>query len=125
MHKLTHFRLCPLSRSIRLVLAELGIEFEAIEEKPWEWRKEFLALNPAGELPVLELNNGALLCGAYSIVEYLAETVTQHPRDGREVPLLPGDAEDRAEVRRLVDWFHGKFNREVSAPFNFAEIVDR
>ena len=28
--------------------------------------------------------------------------------------LLPGNREDRAEVRRLIDWYHGKFDREVT-----------
>ena len=32
MHKLTHFRLCPFSRAIRLALAELGLEAELVEE---------------------------------------------------------------------------------------------
>ena len=27
---------------------------------------------------------------------------------------FPASPEDRAEIRRLVDWFHGKFNREVT-----------
>ena len=29
-------------------------------------------------------------------------------------PLLPGDRTQRAETRRLIDWFNGKFNREVT-----------
>lgn len=113
MHTLIHYRLCPASRAIRIVLAELAIEVELAEEKPWEWRQEFLALNPSGELPVLELDTGVLLCGAYAISEYLAEEFPQHPVDGRTVPLFPGTSEERAEVRRLVDWFHRKLNREV------------
>ncbi len=28
--------------------------------------------------------------------------------------LIPGNREDRAEVRRLIDWYHGKFDREVT-----------
>ena len=32
---------------------EFGEELALIEEKPWARRKEFLALNPAGSLPVL------------------------------------------------------------------------
>ena len=113
MHTLTHYRLCPASRAIRIVLADLGIETDLVEEKPWEWRPEFLAINPSGELPVLELDDGVLLCGAYAISEYLAEEFTQHPVDGLTVPLFPGTSEERAEVRRLVDWFHRKLNREV------------
>ena len=114
MHKLTQFRMCPRSRSIRLALGELAIEMELIEERPWEWRPAFLAINPAGELPVLELDGNLLLSGAYSISEYIAEEVKLHPGDGGAVPLFPGNREDRAEVRRLVDWFHGKMDNEVT-----------
>ena len=114
MHILTHYRLCPFSRSIRLILGELGIAVELREEQPWG--KELMQLNPAGELPVLQLDGGPILCGAYAISEYIGEEITRHPADGRAVPLFPGNRQERAEVRRLVDWFHGKFNREVSAP---------
>jgi len=113
MNTLIHYRLCPASRAIRIVLAELGVEAELAEEKPWEWRQEFLALNPSGELPVLQFGNGVLVCGAYAISEYLAEEYPEHPIDGRAVPLFPGNSEERAEVRRLVDWFYRKLNREV------------
>lgn len=114
MHRLTHFRLCPHSRSIRLLLAELALDFDLADERPWEYRPELLAMNPAGELPVLALEGGPVLCGAYAISEYVAEEVRQHPRDARPSPVFPGSRTERAEVRRLVDWFHGKLNREVT-----------
>jgi glutathione S-transferase len=114
MPKLTHYRLCPFSRSIRLALTELGIEVDLVEERLWEWRPEFLALNPSGELPVLEFEGGPLLCGAYAISEYIAEEANRHAADHRAIALFPGNGEERAEVRRLVDWFHGKFDREVT-----------
>ena len=115
MLKLTHFRLCPLSRSIRLALAECDQAFDLEEERAWEWRAGFLALNPSGELPVLEIQGEAVLCGAYSIIEYLGEA---NDADGlqerRRLRLFPGSREDRAEVRRLVGWFQHKFFGEVS-----------
>lgn len=114
MHKLSHFRLCPLSRSIRIVLSELDVPFELVELEPWQLSAEFLSLNPAGDLPVLQISNGPILCGSYAISEYIAEEMKRHPRDGLTVPLLPGSREDRAEVRRLIDWFQGKYHREVS-----------
>ncbi|MCB1521367.1 MAG: glutathione S-transferase family protein [Hyphomicrobiaceae bacterium] len=114
MHTLTHFRLCPHSRSIRLLLGEIALDVSLSEERPWEYRPEFLALNPAGDLPVLVIDRGPALCGAYSISEYIAEELRLHPTAGRPPPLFPGNREERAEVRRLVDWFHGKFAREVS-----------
>ncbi len=124
MQKLVHFRLCPFARSIRLALAELKVEVTLEEEKPWEWREAFLALNPSGELPVLCPEGSAPVCGAYAISEYLADT--QAAPAGNTLPrLFPGPAERRAECRRLVDWFHGKWNREVTRPLLDEKIYSR
>jgi glutathione S-transferase len=110
MATLLHYPLCPFSRSVRLALAECGIEAELAEERPWEWRAEFLALNPAGSLPVLISDSDGPVSGAYAISEYLGETVAS----GGGFQPFPGDAAARAEVRRLVDWFHRKFHDEVT-----------
>lgn len=125
MHKLTHYRLCPHSRSVRLVLAELGIEVQLAEERPWEWRNAFLALNPAGELPVLELAGGPILCGAYATLEYLAEERRWSSQQGRGLVLLPGNTEDRAEVRRLADWFGRKLDREATREALIEKVYSR
>ncbi len=129
MHKLWHFRLCPLSRSIRLALAEAGIAFTLVEERPWEWRPEFLAINPAGELPVLELADGPVLSGCYAISEFIAEEMSlqpgERPSTVRPFPLFPGNREDRAEVRRIVDWFHGKMHRDVTREMLHEKVYAR
>jgi glutathione S-transferase len=122
MQILTHFRLCPKSRSIRIALAEIGVETELAEERPWEWRPAFLALNPAGELPVLTLEAGLVLCGSYSISEYFASLLDDREKEGRPAPLFPGRLEQRAEQRRLVDWFHGKLDREVTRELLFERV---
>lgn len=122
---LTHFRLCPLSRSIRLALAEYDFPFEMVEEHAWEYRPQFLAMNPAGELPVLQIEGGPVLCGAYVIAEFIAEDVAHHPVDDRSILLLPGSREDRAEVRRLVDWSHRKLDREVTRELMREKIISR
>ncbi|MEZ5853302.1 MAG: glutathione S-transferase family protein [Hyphomicrobiaceae bacterium] len=114
MARLTHFKLCAFSRSVRLALDELDIEVELVEELPWAWRPAFLALNPAGDLPVLELGDGLVLSGAYAISEYMGEMVRRSPPDERPLDLFPGTDEDRAEVRRLVDWFHRKLDAECT-----------
>lgn len=114
MHKLTHFRLCPHSRSIRLALAELAMDFGLAEERPWEWRAEFLALNPSGDLPVLEMEGGPTLAGAYAISEFLGETQDRGHDGSTGVFLFPGGAEGRGEVRRVVDWCHRKLDSEVT-----------
>lgn len=114
MSKLLHYPLCPLSRSIRLALAECGVAFELHEERPWEWRPDFIRLNPAGSVPVFVTEDDFPVCGAYAISEYFQDTELEES-DQHSFQLFPGDPEERAEVRRLTDWFHRKFNDEVTA----------
>lgn len=116
MLTLIHFPLCPFSRTVRLALGECGLEPALAEERPWDRRKEFLALNPAGNLPVLIDDDDTVVCGSGPILEYLAET--------REVALMPADPRERAEVRRLVAWFEVKFNEEVTRNL-VVEKIDR
>lgn len=110
MLTLHHHPFSAASRFVRLVAAEYGLSLDLVVEKPWERRREFLMLNPAGTLPVLVENDGPAICGASVIMEYLDETRGYAMGDRR---LMPNHAETRAEVRRLVDWFLGKFDTEV------------
>jgi glutathione S-transferase len=105
MRVLYHWLLSPASRKVRVVLAEKNLDFTMKAEKPWERRPEFLALNPAGEVPVL-IDSDNVLAGTDAIVEYLDEVY-------REKILIGINPLDRAEVRRLVAWFDVKMNREV------------
>ena len=89
MANLLHHPLCAFSRSIRLALAECGVEVELNEEKPWEWRPEFLALNPAGTLPVLLSDDEGPIAGSYAISEWLSDTLDLRPIQGFQP--FPGD----------------------------------
>ena len=109
MAKLYHHPLDPHSRFVRLILAEHGIEPELIEERVFERRQDFLVLNPAGTVPVLVEETGAIVPGAGPIAEYLEET---HGVAGRR--LMPEAPVDRIEVRRLVEWFNVKCTNEVT-----------
>ncbi|MEM9148235.1 MAG: glutathione S-transferase family protein [Pseudomonadota bacterium] len=106
MHRLYHLPLSPFCRKIRLALGEKKLDVELIEERPWDRRLDFLRINPAGKVPVLITEDGRTVSGSGPIFEYLEESV---PEPG----LLPPDPYDRAEVRRLIDWFDDKFYREV------------
>jgi glutathione S-transferase len=111
MITLYHHPFCPHSRFIRLVLAEFGVEPALVEERPWERRREFLLLNPAGSTPVLSEPGLPDVPGANIIAEYLDETrgaALGHRR------LMPEDPFGRIETRRLMDWFNHKFFAEVS-----------
>lgn len=126
MDTLTHFKLCPFSRSIRIAMAELELDVALVDERPWEGRPQFLALNPAGELPILKLDGGPMLCGAYAISEYLGALGSVNFDDDRpDLALFPGDPNAQAEVRRLVDWFHRKFDREVTRELLHEKVYAR
>ena len=113
MVQLFHHPFCPHSRYIRLVLSEHGIDPQLIEEKVWERRKEFLALNPAGTTPVLVQEAVLPVPGAALIAEFIDET---HGAKLYRHRLLPPEQDRRIEVRRLAAWFNEKFYSEVSGP---------
>jgi glutathione S-transferase len=107
MRTLFHLWLSPACRTVRIVLGEKGLDCELRTEDVWRRRPEFIALNPAGEVPVLVDDDETVVAGAEVICEYLEETVA-------EPTLIPGNAAERAEVRRLAAWFSRKFNAEVT-----------
>lgn len=122
MAVLYHHPFCPYSRFARLVLAEMGIEADLIEEKVWERREGFLALNPAGTTPVLVEDDGLAVPGSTVMAEWLDETRGSALGERR---LLPEDTERRVEVRRLTAWFAEKFADEVSVPLVHEKIYKR
>lgn len=111
MATLHHYPLCPHSRFVRLVCAEMGVALDFVEERPWERREAFLALDPAGQTPVLVTEDGLIAPGAGTIVEYLDEAFGEEAGENR---LMPRDLAARIEVRRLLAWFSGKFHDEVT-----------
>ena len=102
---LVHSNLLPQCRKIRVLMAEKKMLFVLKEENPWALSKDILKINPAGELPIF-IFDGNILAGNYAITEFLEETYSQNK-------LIVGNNKERAEVRRLTDWFDNKFNREV------------
>lgn len=121
MAELYHFPLCPFSRRIRLALVEIGYDAELVEERPWDRRHDFLAINPAGSVPVLVENSGRAVVGVQALGEYLDELSSA--KQGRR--LIPGRLHERAEVRRLVEWFDTKFNAEVTWPIVHEKVDKR
>ena len=76
---LFHHPFCPHSRFVRLVLNEYGVATRLIEERIWERRRDFLAINPAGTTPVLVEEGLPPVPGAGIIAEYLDETLRRRP----------------------------------------------
>lgn len=107
---LHHFAFDPASRAARLALGEVRLGFTEMAVKPWEPDSPIHALTPSGLPPVLELTyNGRplILRGLAAILGFADDTAAG--------ALLPGDAADRAEARRLVSWFERPFNDDVNA----------
>jgi glutathione S-transferase len=115
---------CPYCARVRIVLAEKGVEFEAIEidldDRPaWIYEK-----NSTGRVPVVE-EDGWTLPESAVIMEYLDE---RHP----EPPLLAADPADRA-LARLRIFRHDAFTKpyyalrrgENGADTLFAEQLER
>ena len=123
MLRLYHHPLDAASRSVRLVLGEYGLGSELIEERVWDRRADFLIMNPAGSLPVLrDGGSGPAVCGLTPVLEFLDET-SGVGMDARR--LMPDDPLERSEVRRLVDWFGPKFEREVTSHVVGEKLVKR
>ena len=121
MATLHHYTFCPHSRFIRLSFGEMGMQPRTAEERPWEREERFLLLNPSGATPIL-VENEVAVPGANLIAEYLDET-RGLALDARR--LLPANMAGRIEVRRLTEWFNGKFFDEVSGHLVNEKIVKR
>ncbi len=107
MRTLYHQPLNPFCRKVRILLAEKNLGFTIVEEPIEARREDFLRLNPAGEVPVLIDENGAVIPDSVAICEYLEECYAG-------VALLGATPVARAETRRLAQWFDDKFAREVT-----------
>jgi glutathione S-transferase len=88
---------------VRLLLARLGLRYERVELDilAGETRTpEYLARNPNGRIPLLELEDGSHLAESNAILWYLAEGT----------PLLPDDRLSRA---RVLQWmFFEQYSHE-------------
>ncbi len=106
--KLYDFTMAPNPRRVRIFLAEKGIEVPSVQVNlaGAENRKpDFLAKNPMGTLPVLELDDGTYLAESVAICRYFEE---QKPAP----PLMGVDAKDRA----IVEMWNRRMELELFMP---------
>jgi len=122
MFTLYHHPFCPHSRFVRLILGEYGLDLRLVEERAWERREAFLALNPAATTPVLVVEGQPPIPGANVIAEYLDEVYGAEMGAKR---LMPETVAERIEVRRLMAWFNEKFFEEASHPLVTERIYKR
>ena len=107
----------PNPKVVRMFAAECGavIELHEVDLMAAENRQdEYLKLNPAGQLPALQMDNGEIISEITAICEYLDEI-------GGSSSLIGTTPEQRAETRmwvRRID--HGIMENLVNA-FRYAE----
>lgn len=96
--KLHNYFRSSTSFRVRIALNLKGLDYDyaAYHLRHGEHRSDtYLALNPQGLVPTLELDDGTCIGQSLAIMEYLDET---HP----EPPLLPGSPTARARIRALA-----------------------
>lgn len=96
--KLYDNEFAPSPRRVRMFLAEKGLSVERVSldiAAGATATAEFAAINPVGEVPVLELDDGTRLTESLAICRYLE---TQHP----EPRLLGHTPLEQARIEALV-----------------------
>ncbi len=88
----------PNPKMVRMFIAEKGLEVPMVEVdiRGLENRREpYLQINPAGQCPALELDDGNIVTEITAICEYLEDT---HPKPA----LIGSTAAEKAETRMWV-----------------------
>lgn len=115
---LHHLPLSPFCRKVRIALGEKGLPIDLKVVRVWDRDPGFLALNPAGKVPVLELDDGGAVAESAAILEFIEE-IAPTP------PLIGSTPDERAEARRLAGWFDDKFFHEVTVHIYGEKVVKR
>lgn len=111
--KLYDSKMAPNPRRVRIFLAEKGVEIPSVQVdlgKAETRQPAFLAKNPLGAVPVLELDDGTPIAESVAICRYVEE---QHPAP----PLFGTDAKDRALVEMWQRRAEGEVFRNVTGCF--------
>lgn len=98
--RLFHAWLSSASRRVRLCLAEKNIPYDSVAvdlSRQEQHAPEFLAMNPNGVVPALEIAPGRFLHESSTICEYLDDIAP-------EPPLRPKDPYELAQMRNFVRW---------------------
>lgn len=88
----------PNPRRVRIFLAEKGIEVEKVEVDVMggeNLRPEYLAINPRGLVPTLQLDDGSVLDESSAICRYFEDT-------NPEPPLYGEDAKSKALIEAWI-----------------------
>lgn len=104
--KLYNAWFCPFAQRAWIALLEKGVQFDYVEQDPYNKTPEWLAVNPRGLVPAI-VHKGRSVYESHVCIEY----VDEEWETGRN--LLPKDTYQRAKVRILSD----HITKKVVPPF--------
>ncbi|MCA1749074.1 MAG: glutathione S-transferase family protein [Parasphingopyxis sp.] len=110
----------PNPQVVRTFMAERGIACETVEVDLMGGANRsgpYLATNPAGQLPALELDDGGVVTEITAICEYLDET-----QPGAS--LIGETPEERAQTRRWTRWVDLNIVEPMANGFRFSEGIE-
>jgi glutathione S-transferase len=116
MHTLYSMQRSGNSYKVRLVLAQLGIEYRLVEVDILQGEShtpEFLTMNPNGQVPLLEVAPGRYLAESNAILWYLAS----------DSPLAPQDRIDRAEAMQWMFFEQHSLEPNLGAAYFWLGLV--
>ena len=106
--KLYDSAMAPNPRRVRIFLAEKGIEVPTIQVdlgKAENRQPDYLAKNPMGGVPILELDDGTIIAESVAICRYFEQ---KQP----DPPLMGVGADDSA----LVEMWQRRMELEIASP---------
>ncbi|TAI60125.1 glutathione S-transferase family protein [Bradyrhizobium sp. Leo170] len=116
MYKLYSMQRSGNSYKVRLALALLNTPYEAIEIDILRGESrtpEFLAKNPSGQVPLLEVENGRYLAESNAILWYVAGGT----------PLAPESVIDRAEALQWMFFEQHALEPNIGAAYFWLSLV--
>jgi glutathione S-transferase len=79
--------------------------------------RDFLEINPMGQVPVLEMDDGELLTENTAVLQYVAE---RHP----EALLMPDEPEQKAQMRKWLGFIGTELHKAVYVPLLDSKAPD-
>lgn len=110
----------PNPKVVRMYMKEIGLNIETVEIDllGGENRQaEYMAKNPAGQCPALELDDGVIVTEITAICEYLDDSFGP-------TPLIGTNAKDRAETRMWVRRIDLNIAEPLGNGFRYSEGLD-
>ncbi len=104
------------SYKVRLALAQLGVNYRLVEVdilKGESRTPEFLAKNPSGQIPLLEVTPGRFIAESNAILWYVAVGT----------PLAPDDRIDRAETLQWMFFEQHSLEPNIGAAYFWLALV--